>query len=590
MTQRQRASLGVGAPRQSTAGTQRTVGILLLVPAALAWIAYQVLPVLRTLWLSVRQTGIEGGGEFVGMENFSTIPVAWFAGTLVQLLLGLLIAAVAVAVGMGLGALARRTSIGWQRVTLATVGLGLVTYAPVNLLVAEFWGYGEPSSARLLLAMVPIPVMIGVLAAALARSSRLLLVIGAVTALGGAAWAGQGEGGILYSPVADAPGAFIYRSTFSMFDVGLGAAASTIMGGLLGLLGLGAGLMVLAIRPRFDLLAAGRSGAVHGTAAGPSGQGAAGRGILAAVASVAVLAVLLVLALPWLPHVGSSVEGLDPALASRATWSTVGRRALEAVLTLLVTGAAAIGLGYLRPFGRHSLRALLVVSPWLFVGLVPLITGLYFRSGGLGEAPSTPFFGITAQMFVIPLLFLLTYLADGARTARDTGQRLPIRALAGLVVLGLGIVTLARSQEVVWDLAFLYEGGRSGLQLLFQALSMQFGQTIPLGLVTPVALLVLGGLVLAAAAALVPGVRLVPAAELAGAYGDSGQPEYHQQQYGQPEYHQQQYGQPVGGYSAAAQPAHPQQQTYPQPAQQPPAPGQLPGQPHPGGPWTNPHR
>ena len=569
MTEPQSEPIGANAHRKPTPSGRRIAGLLLLLPAVLAWFAYQVLPVLRTLWLSLLESGLEGDGALVGLENYGRLPGTFFSGALVQLLLGLLIASMAVTVGILLGMLLRRAPIGWQRIAFAIVALGLVTYAPLNLAYALYWGYGEPLGARLLLAMLPVPLMIGLLTAALARSGRLLLVIGAVTALGGAAWALQDEVSILVANPAESPTAFIYRSTFSMVDVGTGAAASTVIGAVLGALGFGAGLMLLAIRPRFDLTRSARGGAAMPGAYPMSGPGtsagSSGHGLLAVVAAGVVLVGLVVLALPWLPHLGSTVEGLDSASAARATWSTVGRRALDLILTLLVTGAAALGLGYLRPFGKHSVRALLVVSPWLFVGLIPLMTGLYLRFGGLQEYSGAPFFGITAQMLAVPLLFLLTYLADGMRTARDAGARVPVGSVVGVTVLGIGIVALVRSQEVVWDIVFLYDQANSALQMVFQVLSMHFGQTIPLGLVTPVVLLVLGALVLAGAAALVPGVRLVPAEELARQHAELRQSGPWQHQYGHAEHGQAEYGRAEYGYLPERQSDHPQPGTWTDP-------------------------
>lgn len=570
MTQPQRVPAGAGAPRPPGTSAQRVVGLVLLLPAVLAWIAYQVMPVLRTFWFSLHQSGLEGADTFTGLENFGNVPRSWYTGAVVQLVLGLAIAAVAVTVGLLLGGLVRRAPDGWQRISLAVAGLGLVSYAPLNLMFVTYWSYGTPLGVRLLLAMVPIPLLIGVIAAALSRSGRLLLVIGAVTALGGAAWALQGEIGILLSISPEQPpGMFIYRATFAAFDVGTGAAASMIMGLLLGALGLGAALMLLAIRPRFDLTGAARGGAAAPgpypvTMPGRQGSaGSSGLGILAVAAAVVLLVVLVILALPWLPHLGSSAEGLDPATSARATWSTLGRRALELVLTLLVTGAAAVGLGYCRPFGRHSVRALLVFSPWLFVGLIPLMTGLYLRFSGPPAEFAAPFFGITVQMLAVPLLFLLTYLADGARTARDAGARLPVGSVAGLVVLGLGLITLVRGQEVVWDLVFLYDRANSALQMVFQVLSMQFGQTIPLGLLTPPVLLLLGALVLAGAAALLPGIHLLPAEELARQQAGQVQLEAAARQAAEAQHGPAHWGQPPYGQS--------------QPAQQP-------------GSWPDPHR
>ena len=613
MTQPQLVPTGAAASAQRPSGGGRALGFVLLLPALLAWVVYQVLPVLRTLLHSVREGGLGSPGGFVGLANFQRIPGPWYVSVLENVLLGLLMAAVGVLVGIGVGTLVRRAPLGWQRVTLGVLAGALVTYAPVNLVIAGYWGSAQqdPATLRFLLAMLPVPILVGALAGALVRSGKLLVVIGAVTALGGGAWAAQGETGLLIAAPQDS-GAFIYRSTFSMFDIPLGAAASTLLGLLVGALGLGAGLLLLAVGPRFDLRSVGRVGRLRSGAgaapfggrepapfAGPAaaqgavpatygaspglygrGQPAAGpgrsaAGVLAALAAGVALVVLALLAWPWLQHLGDGVEGIDPAQTARVTWSTVGRRALEVLVVVLVTGAAAFGIGYLRPFGRHNLRVLLVFSPWLFAGLVPLMTGLSFHLDGAHGDP--PFFGISGQLLAVPLLFLLAYLADGLRVARDGGARPALAPVVGLVVLGVGVLALTRAQSVVWDLVFLYQNPSSAIVQLMQVVSMRFGQTLPLGLLTPIPVLVVGALLLAGAGALVPGARVLPAAELDGrlpAYGPGPA-----QQAPTGPYSAGQYPQPVPGqYPQPVPGQYPSQQYQPQQFPQP-VPGQYPSQP-----------
>src|SRR5699024_7617615 len=420
-----------------------------------------------------------------------------------------------------------------------------------------------PAVWRMLLVILPLTVLIGAVAGALTRSVPVLLVIGSVVALGGASWAAQGEARTF---TTDLGAQFIYRSAFSMFEPGPAAAASMVLGVLVAALGIGAGLMLLAIRPRFDLTRGqgepvgpaqpGHHGAgapagyppeAAGGGYGPWGAPSAGSGrsILAVVVAGIALLVRVLLAVPWLHHLGDGVAEADPRDIARVTWSTVARRVMEVGVTGVITGAAAFGLGYLRPFGRHSLRALLVFSPWLFVGLVPLMTGLFFALDGPRE--DAPFFGLTGQPFSVPLMFVLAYLADGLRTARDGGRRTRPGPVLGVVLLVVGVLAIVRTQGVIWDIVFRYQDTTSAVMYLNQIISAQFGASIPLQLLTPVPLLVVGAAVLAVAAALLPGAQLLPAAELVRrlpVYGvpsgpPSAQPWQYPQQPGQGQYPQQ---------------------------------------------------
>src|SRR5699024_793817 len=135
--------------------------------------------------------------------------------------------------------------------------------------------------------------------------------------------------------------------------------------------------------------------------------------------------------------------GID---ATSVMWHAMAGSALELVLTVAVTGSAAIALGYLQVLGRRSLAALLLVSPWFFIGWLPLIPGIAaaFRD----SAPQAPFYGLSAPLLCVPLLFLLTYLADGVRRVRSSGSRQEVVAPAALAVISIAILAVVRSQDV----------------------------------------------------------------------------------------------------------------------------------------------
>lgn len=482
------------APRAAP-GT-RWPGLVLLLPAALALLFQQVVPGVRTLVLSLLGSGWSADALSAGWAGMSGALTPQADRIVVTgIALGVPVAVLGTGAGLLLGLLVRRASGRWQRIGLAMLGVALLSYGPGSMLLTRYETNGGLAAiVGWQLAVLPLLVLLGALVALVVRASRVLVAVAAVIAVGGALVLTQGTIGGPSAPENDAGW----------------AAVSVIIGLVLAALGVAAGLLLHRVRPRFDL---GRA-----EAAEPPGRTRPGRGILAVVSCAVVLTVLVVLAVPWLSRVGET--GLDQ-LGSEATsiaWSATGVSALELVLTVAVTGSAAIGLGYLRVLGRRSLAALLLVSPWFFVGWLPLFPGI---EAGVRIDPShAPFYGLSAQLLCVPLLFLLTYLADGVRRVRGTRRRPEVVATAGLAALSVAILAVVRSQDVLWDLTFAFPGAAPSPAWVVQQVQAQtFGQVQPLGILTPPLLLVLGAAVCAAAAAIVPGPRLVSGASPVAAGG-----------------------------------------------------------------------
>lgn len=477
-----------GRPSQappSAAGTQWP-GLVLLLPAALALIFQQVVPGVRTLVLSLLGSGWSAdalSAGWAGMSGAQTPEAGRIVAT--GIALGVPVAVLGTGAGLLLGLLLRRASGRWQRIGLAMLGVALLSYGPGSMVLT-----GDETSglvwaiAGWQVAVLPLLVLLGALVGLVARASRVLVVLAAVIVLGGVVILAQGAIGVPSAPEDDAAW----------------AAVSVLLGVALAVLGVAAGLLLHGVRPRFDL---GRAKAVE-----PTGHTRSRRGILAVVSCGVVLTVLVVLAVPWLSQVGQTGVDQLGSEATSLTWSAIAVNALELVLTVAVTGSAAIGLGYLRVLGRRSLAALLLVSPWFFLGWLPLFPGI---EAGVRIDPShAPFYGLSAQLLCVPLLFLLTYLADGVRRVRGTGRRPEVVATAALAALSVAILAVVRSQDVLWDLTFAFPGAVPSPAWVVQQVQAQtFDQVQPLGILTPAPLLVLGAVVCAAAAALVPGTRLV---------------------------------------------------------------------------------
>jgi hypothetical protein len=182
-------------------------------------------------------------------------------------------------------------------------------------------------------------------------------------------------------------------------------------------------------------------------------------------ALVTVVVLIVATQLPWLSELlspgdrrpaGPRIVGVIGPWTHVNTWLPPFLGALVAV------GAAflgALGIGGLRPLGRHSEWLLLPFAPWLFVGMLPLSYAYLQAVNGIGL--SGTFLGLVPPMLLsVPALVLLTLFFRGQsevwlrRPVHTAGSFLrsvvlPALPLAGLLV---GAVTLLGAQSLSWQM------------------------------------------------------------------------------------------------------------------------------------------
>ncbi|WP_219463146.1 carbohydrate ABC transporter permease [Nonomuraea rhizosphaerae] len=507
------------------------LGWLLLLPALLGTLITLLLPTLQTILLSLQSVSIAGPSSFVGLDNYGRLlgdAVFWKAlGFTVSLTIVPLLLAV---VAGPLLALALDWPGGWVRKAGRIVlSLGLVTFSPVA--VAVSWLVGtmpDPVTGRTKAAGV------GALAEGLrdvaAAPGTLQLIIAAATfgvvcALGTMAFLPALRGGtappamlavgglVALATVAAGLQAFTiglvmtrggpggstqtlallqYTATFMMVRIGSGAAVATVLGLILGVLGIVAVCVAAGSGMRITLLPR------RGDGAGPA-SGRLGKMAVGALALLLFAALALALTWPWLSALYSSVfpapasgPRLDrPVDGLRNTLNTWLPALVGALVTVGVAYLAALGIGGVRPLGRRSEWLLLAFAPWLFVGIGPLSVADWnnVRSVGLIDT----FASLIPPILVsVPALLILTLLCKGLaeRAGKDflggvVGPSLP---MAGVLVLA---VTLVNGQDLLWPLLVAQDPGlATGPVAVYTQMNQFAFQTPELGLATPLVVIV----------------------------------------------------------------------------------------------------
>ncbi|SEE95826.1 hypothetical protein SAMN04488554_3878 [Ruania alba] len=405
-------------------------GLLLAVPAVVLLVTQQVLPAIRTLLLGV-ETG-EGPITRSVRPEFVTGMLATFG-------LGAAFATLGLCLGLVVGAALRRGSALLAQLGLGLLGLTLLAFAPLlhGIGVLDRFGIGAlwPHLAVLVL---PTLVIGGVLGA-ISRSARVTTGISVAVVLAGAAWSAQTDMGYVMGAVS--PGHDIYRLGFAMMDLQGAAVLSVLLAVPVSILGIVAMLVLLASRARLRLADGQRAGS-------PAG-------VIGVVLSVVAVVAAVVVAWPWL---GQTLSLGGPGVESAAIMArTLSLDLGNAAVLTVICGAAAIGIGYLRPIGAASPWLLLIFSPWFFTGLFPTVVARFEvarESGGLGVEP---YAGLTPPFVVVPLLVLLTFIADGARRAREEGGRIPWGRSLAIGLLGVGFTLWVQRQTALHTFVFSYD-------------------------------------------------------------------------------------------------------------------------------------
>jgi ABC-type sugar transport system permease subunit len=353
------------------------------------------------------------------------------------------------------------------------------------------------------------------------------------------------------------PVGVMYATAFGRQDAGAGAAVASVLLALLGLLGVAAVLIVILTRLRVSLLpfrqrrpmAAGVVGPVPpgagpaSPATGPAGHGAPttdrlpmppqaptptastqaptppmppasapparpnpGAIAIAVVVLIAVAAVTVLNLRPWLDALSGDAPTLPTDPQSRTWTSAIGG-------TLVSVGAAylaALGIGGLRPLGRHSELLLLPFAPWLFVGIAPLSIEFFMSLNEKGDIDTES--ALRPQILVsMVALVVLTILCKGQseRWRREVAAGahpggtffltvvLPTLPLAGLLAMAIVFV---HEQDLLWPalVAISPENWTTPLGLV-QANLASLATEFSVAPATPLLAVVVGFVVLVAA-------------------------------------------------------------------------------------------
>jgi hypothetical protein len=175
--------------------------------------------------------------------------------------------------------------------------------------------------------------------------------------------------------------------------------------------------------------------------------------VVGVLALLAVAVIMVIWAWPWLAALFTPSGEAAPAPSGlRVQLNTWVPALLGAMVSVGVAYLGALGIGGLRPLGRHSEWLLLPFAPWLLVGAGPLSVANWNNLRGLGLIDT--FVALIPPLLIsVPALFVLTLLCKGlaTRTDRDflSGVVLPSLPMAGILA---GAVTLVNAQDLLWPL------------------------------------------------------------------------------------------------------------------------------------------
>lgn len=300
-----------------------------------------------------------------------------------------------------------------------------------------------------------------------------------------------------------------FNRSFSQFESGSGAAVATVTGVIIGVLGIAATLIAIIAALRIDLSPPDRAAAVSDDPAGPVVRpGNPVRTLVAAAALLAVLAVVLIGAWPWLSALFSS-PGPGASMDTGTYVNTWVPSLLGALVSVGTAFLAALGIGGLRPMGRHSEWLLLPFAPWLLVGIGPLSFTSWENTRSLKLIDT--FAGqITPILISVPVLVVLTLFCRGRAPQWQAQMASGVPAAAGFVrvvvlpalplaaFLG-GAVVLINAQSLLWPLVVSPAQKNPAAPVVLLREMSQFGQFEgSVGFVTPLAVVVVALLALAA--------------------------------------------------------------------------------------------
>ncbi len=218
---------------------------------------------------------------------------------------------------------------------------------------------------------------------------------------------------------------YLYSSAFMKFNFGAGSAVATLLLVILVILGLAAGALAVFSNLRIELVPRSEQ-----REALEQEQNKTAR-IVALLAALLIGRVGLVLAvLPFPVAFTAALKGnISESLRQfPAIGSVLRNTVLPPLIAVLFIQApirylAALGIGGLRPLGKRSEWLLLLFCPWLFIGLSPL--SLQIFSWLHKTSLLDTFIGLIPPLLMsVPMLVILTLFFKGqtARLARELGD------------------------------------------------------------------------------------------------------------------------------------------------------------------------
>ncbi|MEN3304036.1 MAG: hypothetical protein V7603_238, partial [Micromonosporaceae bacterium] len=287
----------------------------------------------------------------------------------------------------------------------------------------------------------------------------------------------------------------MYQDGFVRASFGTGAAAATVVLAVLCLLGLGATLVIVlsGLRLEFD-------DGVEPTV----DPGTRVVGMVLAAAVLLIVAFLSIYGLaPLLGGIFGGGGSRPPLPASTATIevNTWAPSLLTTLVAVTAAVAAAFGIGWLRPLGRHSPWLLLPFGPFLFVGMGPLVLHGFASRQGSGGLDT--FLSLAPPAWIaIPALFVMALLFRGQAERADALRRqgrppaLARRFLLALPMLGLVFLAtwVAHAQDLIWPLISVSSAQRLTAPVALVQARLQYAAgpgAAPYDLVLPAAVFVL---------------------------------------------------------------------------------------------------
>ncbi|GLY87274.1 hypothetical protein [Actinoallomurus iriomotensis] len=500
-------------PGAATAG--RGLGLLLIVPAALTGLITLVVPSVQTVVRSFQRGGVVGTTHSAGLHNYTHLlkESAFWEALAFSLSFAVVPLLILLVVGTALAAALDRAGTWPRRVGRVLLSLPLVTFSPVAIAAGWVLGQRDGGIATVFgrvptahgwsptLQLITGAAMFGLLCGLAllvflpllrgrARGRPVtpaLVAVGSIIVLAGVAVALQVFTVSQTMSPRTTLAALQYRVSYFYFDFGSGAAVATLTGLILGVLGVAATFVAVRTGLRIDL-------GPRDDAAAPKRPDTGGRLMIGALALVVVVIVGVVCSWPWLSALFSSGRSvpLGPSTA-RLLLNTWVPPVLGAIVSVGTAFLAALGIGGLRPLGRHSEWLLLAFAPWLFVGVTPLSVADFDNARHLHLL--NRFIGLVPPILLsVPSLLVLTLFCRSRAARWRAGgagffpqvvvPALPLAALMG------GVTVLFGTQGVLWPSAVASRLDDQTAPLLVLRQLGGFAGRPALGVATPLVLVI----------------------------------------------------------------------------------------------------